>query len=187
MRRRLFTLTSALSLLLFVATCVLWGLSYWRSFGVGTVSLRESPLGRTTVTRTLTVDSGAVLVAHDSSGPDGITPQQRRIDLAYEPGIHWWNERSDGYPSLRGHTSVLGIGAVRTHRSLYGIPVDEQAVIVPLWLPSALFGALALPLLRRFGKRGRGGHCHQCGYDLRATPDRCPECGTLVPQKDATA
>jgi hypothetical protein len=51
-------------------------------------------------------------------------------------------------------------------------------VQVPDWL--LMLPALAIALsaiIRR--RRPVPGHCRHCGYDLRATPDRCPECGAV--------
>lgn len=55
---------------------------------------------------------------------------------------------------------------------------------VPLLLPLAMTSTLALRGLSRAladlrlrQALRRVGHCPNCGYDLRATPSRCPECG----------
>jgi len=55
-------------------------------------------------------------------------------------------------------------------------------VQVPHW--AAAGAMLLLPLGRLAVRRARtrarrAGHCPSCGYDLRATPARCPECGTV--------
>ena len=54
-------------------------------------------------------------------------------------------------------------------------------VIVPDWFLLAVSAMLpAAWLVRRLrSRRPRPGFCRQCGYDLRATPWRCPECGTI--------
>ena len=62
-------------------------------------------------------------------------------------------------------------------------PLGAWSVSMPLWIPTILFGSLfcfwyALPLHRR-RKRKKLGLCQKCGYDLRGSKDRCPECGHL--------
>jgi hypothetical protein len=98
------------------------------------------------------------------------------------------------FPSLRGQGRA-GFAWYR-HDTLFGDRTGKvvgaetaRALLIPLW---ALFtGAIALPaivvgrfLIRRriVLRRQRRGQCVRCGYDIRSTPDRCSECGS-VPKK----
>lgn len=56
--------------------------------------------------------------------------------------------------------------------------------VIPLWFPTAVLTILMLAgtrqLLRQAARVSRG-LCQSCGYDLRASRHRCPECGTAIP------
>ena len=84
----------------------------------------------------------------------------------------WVNEPSS---PERGVNSILNF--------LWFIQGKTVAIGVPLWLCSLFFGYLSVRSIRR-RKEPLPGHCRVCGYDLRATPDRCPECGTIPPKEE---
>jgi hypothetical protein len=69
----------------------------------------------------------------------------------------------------------------------YVAPWRARMVVVPWWLPTAGFSALPLYMIVRHWRRARFRRLHpelcvRCGYDLRATPQRCPECGGVPGQ-----
>jgi hypothetical protein len=70
------------------------------------------------------------------------------------------------------------------HNAWY-IDVRCWLVLLAASLPAAVrIGAILIRKARI--KRNSTGRCPVCGYDLRATPERCPECGT-VPEKKVIA
>ena len=70
--------------------------------------------------------------------------------------------------------------------------VGSRAVVIPFWVPTMLSLVLAVPALalaRRSAVRAyrkRNGLCLYCGYDIRESTERCPECGRTIPTKTIT-
>lgn len=78
----------------------------------------------------------------------------------------------------------IGLHIGSSGADAFGIPQARYYfLIVPLWMLTAITGAPLMIGLNTFWHRrkwGTPGICGNCGYDLRATPARCPECGCAV-------
>lgn len=179
-KHRLFNLLTGMPVVFFVATIALWARSYWRWD-----LLRWHGADATTYVD-LQSEWGRLLIAHYVA----TTPNPPRyIGSRWEIGL-WhlssqpWLPQSWARPTgWGGH--FLGI---TTSGQIYsswsgrtGPPLLSRGMVVsfPTVLPVIAFGLISLAVLVARRRPRQSGYCRICGYDLRATPDRCPECGTV--------
>jgi hypothetical protein len=167
----LFTTLSVLSLLLCLATIGLWVRSYKYS---DTLYYMRS------VFRIWAIQSlrGQIAVGTNFLIPSD--PRSERIGLDVEDArqCSTVQEHSHGFRYIApvGWLCGFGFAFVNLHNRIV-----YHAVGIPHWFLAVLLAVLPALYLRtilRSRKRDRKGLCPVCGYDLRATPDRCPECGT---------
>jgi hypothetical protein len=93
--------------------------------------------------------------------------------------LAWVDVRRPAWPQIQ----PLQMRLTQTFDNRTG-SIDEEwligdAVWLPYWLIALTTAALPFLAAQRWIRRGHGpGLCRVCGYDLRATLGRCPECGT---------
>jgi hypothetical protein len=159
-RWTLLVLTAA-SLL---AWCALWVRSYWR------------------------VD--CIRYPHEWLYMDNISIwlNRGRIEMAFGSNLTsprvWGELQYESFPAIQAKTTAetetRGVAGFR-------IPTTQPQYsyrwyTFPFWAPAVPMALMLWWLIRPIWRDWRtpAGHCPVCGYDLRATPDRCPECGTTV-------
>lgn len=165
MKRRSVDIAAALSLLLCVATGALWiryrGMADYTSRKLCDVRFRHTWIV------TEADNSELVLLVETNSWPG----EEVLTSQLFDPSaLIFWRFGFSYSWSWRQQT-------------IHGTALTRW-LVMPLWFPavaSALLPAAWLIRRKRVTRRSRRGCCPTCGYDLRATPNRCPECGTILP------
>ena len=162
-RRILINVLTALSLLLSVATAVLWGRSathlaylHWRVDDSHYLSFSSA--------------QGIVRLQHFETG--AYPTNQGRLQVIERP----LSADMDGGPFL-----WWSFGLEKS-QFISEVPFTFRYIWFPHWLLTLTASSLPVIWLlrwRRCRRAARLGLCPACGYDLRATPERCPECGTV--------
>ena len=177
--RRLLDIFAVTSLLLLVAVCVLWYRSYRLS---ERIQWRNDRGSRSIRSATGYVELG-LLVTDWSKHPAEFHGPRYQRDMPQPPfnylllmcssagdtrtGWEWrgfaWHERRNPNQGILHAVAWAPFWGLAT------------ATALP---PAGWTAGLFWSHLRR--RRKGAGFCRNCGYDLRATPHRCPECGLVA-------
>lgn len=150
MKRRLFNIVSALSLLLGLAVLSIW---------------------------CYTIDGKHSVILEWDHGGIGLTGSGL--------GIHYFvdspEDKAEHANYLRDDRLGFYVGRAVTAGVTYYALTAPYCLVLPASLTTLILPALWFRGWRRDRRNRRQGLCPKCGYDLRASRDRCPECGTSIP------
>jgi hypothetical protein len=164
-RRKTFNLATAISLVLCIPITTIWITSQLRTDHFLRLSWSEKDRRYTSLG--LYWDGGRL-------GGSYRWEYLQPSDKSWKPGEK---------PFWMHHSEEAGDLGWRWWFYFHSDDVDRETGFVgmrlwPIVLLTALFPALKMMRIMRGSVRLREGLCPTCGYDLRATPERCPECGT---------
>jgi hypothetical protein len=190
----IFTTTSLCGILVFIATAGMWAFgpqrayrTHWftshTSITVGwelglEVDWETAADGERTHYFGIGDDQGAELLRQVTPA-EYATAEKKTENSRIYPGVRFtWDHKQFPMSHLGGpyggpFLMVLDFGMVRS-------------LLISRWL--LLLASFPLPtfwIIRRLRRRPLAGFCKVCGYDLRASRDRCSECGTPMEGKTA--
>jgi hypothetical protein len=197
MMRFVFHLLSAISLLLLVAIAALWTLGefrtdeikgdfvdrrnnllsdYWTVSELGWIELRWSCASYTHISPLMKQQPFEHLAVafpnwHVDAPQSEITFSNKKTDIVI-------CSTPEGDMRLSDIRSPVGVPTISSYHPLDGHAVR---VVLPYWfitLATSITPAFWLWRWRKRRSLKRVGACKTCGYDLRASPTRCPECGS---------
>jgi hypothetical protein len=185
--RHLFTLCSAVSGVFLIGVLAIWARSYFRVDGVIYQPRIDNVLhlyrvswvrGRLSMGMFAAEPSATSRLFWYSFVPNRVGAAAPDPDEFHFLGVRLlsrtenvWDHSASRATSLPSYTKVREIG-----------------VSLPCWQAAVLSACLPVNWLLRRRRRQIGrlrlerGQCVRCGYDLRASPGRCPECGADGPR-----
>ena len=181
--RRLLNLLTALSLLLCVVVVALWVRSRQATDYVQWTDTRHFP--------GLASSGGRVILSYQFF-PHGAGGNEAGWGAGSRDGLYWrppdpgdFNTWADSRHYFAGFEWSPSAGRAPPNRpfGLRFTTPTTYVVAAPHWFVCAVASALPVWWLmhgRNRHRRSRQGLCARCGYDLRATPGRCPECGEVA-------
>jgi hypothetical protein len=175
MKRRLLNGLSVMAGTLLLGALVLWFVSH-QTHHIYTI---------TYMTRTPLAFVERALILESADGGAGALYRKitctRPQDSNLPPGWYLWHASYGvaAYPSF-GERTVAGIGVGLDDSPGRALSTWIFRLTLPYRLICGAFSVPTFVALNRLIQRCRrkaSGRCVNCGYDLRASPERCPECG----------